>query len=394
MRSLGVLVTETPGEAYEVAEIMTRATVPEGGRCAIVTHSGGVAILLSDLAERRGLDLPTPGEALRDRLQPLLDHGVVDNPLDLGGIVGGPHRFADAVQAVAGSGEYDIVLAVSSPHSPNHSESRTTSLLGLDSQAPVIHLWMAGSQAAASLNRMRMAGIPITEEPRAAVLALTGLTRMSTMVARRDIEPIAGDIDEWGLPLIEGIVASSPIDAARAAETLGFPVVLKVHSPHLAHKTDVGGVILMLDDADAVQAAFSDILSSVELSGQTATEVRVERFRPGLELMVGAVNHDTFGPIASVGFGGTYAEVVRDVVFALGPVDSETAMSMVDRLRIRPALEGFRGQPPADIEELAEIISTVSRGLAGSDINEVELNPLIWDGSAWVAVDWLVVGNG
>lgn len=393
MKSLGVVVAETPGEALEVAQMMARATASAGNRCSIVTHSGGLAILLSDLAESHGLELPSPGSGLQDALLPLLDHGAATNPLDLGGIIGGPARFAQAVEDIGNSGEYDMVLAVSSAHSPDHSKIRCKSLINLQTEASVVHLWMAGGQAGSSLEQLRGASLPVTEEPRAAILAMVGLSRLSQKGAETSIETLSGDIIDWGLPLIDGVVVSSVADAVTAAEAIGYPLAMKVESAQIHHKTEVKGVRLNLQTADSVSFAFSEIMDSVAESGQVASGVRVEKYRPGLEIMVGAVNDAIFGPIVSVGFGGIFAELAGDVVFAPGPVDVRGARSLIDRLRLRPALDGFRGLPVADIDELASIISITSRGLAGSDLAEVELNPLIWDGTSWVAVDWLVVEN-
>lgn len=391
LESLGVVVAETPGEAYDVAEMIAATGVPAGDRSAIVTHSGGMAILVADLVERRGLEIPAPGEELHRQLDPLLDHGAVNNPLDMGGIIGGPNRFAKVVETFAESGEYDIVLAVSTAHPPDHSDARVASLLALETETAVLHLWMAGGQAAQGLAALREAGVAVTDEPRAAALALSGLSRLGSVGVRPRVPPLAGGIGDWDLPLVDGVVVSSPAEAARAADDLGYPVVVKVESPDLFHKTEVGGVSVNLTNADAVRAAFEDVVRSAQSAGHKVIGARVEPYRPGLEVIVAAVEDETFGPIVSVGLGGVFTEVIGDVVFAPAPVDPDTARTMVHRLRAKKALEGFRGRSPADVGELARIISVISRGLVGSNLTEVEINPLIWDGQAWVAVDWLTV---
>lgn len=393
LESLGVVLAETPGEAYDVAEMIASTNAPAGGRSAIVTHSGGIAILLADLAERRGLDLQPPGEELHSRLDPLLDHGSINNPLDMGGIIGGPNRFAKVVEAFVGSGEYDMVLAVSTAHPPDHSKARATSLLELETDVVVLHLWMAGSQAAVGLVALRDAGVPVTEEPRAAILALSGLARPGSTGLVSKPPPLGGNLEEWGLPLIDGIVVSSAAESARAADTLGYPVVVKVESPGLSHRTEVGGVIVNLSNADAVQAAFEKVAEFAKSAGHPVIGARVEPYRPGLEVIVAGVQDETFGPIVSVGLGGVFVELIGDVVLAPAPVDVETARTMIHGLRTKKALEGFRGQSPADLDELARIVSIVGRGLVGSNLREVEINPLIWDGEEWVAVDWLAFGQ-
>ena len=233
---------ETPGEAYDIADMLARSPAPAGVRSAIVTHSGGVAIHLADLAEQSGLDLPQPSPGLSSRLDPLLDLGTANNPLDMGGIIGGPGRFAEIVDLFARSDEYDTMLAVSTAHPPAHSQERVTSLLALDAPIPILHLWMAGDQAAEALEHLRDAGVPVTEEPRAAIRALAGLARLANRSAPTEVRPIDGEFEEWGLPLVEGAIARTAEEAIAIAESLGYPVAVKVVATGLVHKTDVGGV--------------------------------------------------------------------------------------------------------------------------------------------------------
>lgn len=392
LESLGVVVGETPGEAYEIAEIIAALPMPVGDRAAIVTHSGGIAIHLADLAERHGLELPEPGPGLRSQLDQHLDHGVASNPLDMGGIIGGPGRFADVVQTFAVSGEYDLVLAASTAHPPVHTEERVRRLLGVAGEGgvPIVHLWMAGDQASQGLEMLRGAGAAVTEEPRAAIRALAGLTRLTNLRPAPTLAPITGPIESWGLPLVEGELASGPEESVAVADRLGYPVVVKVRLPDLAHKTEVGGVALDLRDPASVTEAFDRVMGAARAAGLDLEGARIERYRPGLEMIVGAVLDPVFGPMVSVGMGGVLTELLGDVAFVPAPVDVAGARNMIDRLRARPLLDGLRGSGPADVDGLARIVGLVSRGLVGSGLSEVELNPLVWDGEEWVAVDWLM----
>ncbi len=389
--SLGVLVAETPGEAYDIAEMLARAPLPVGDRVAIVTHSGGVAIHLADLAEKCGLDLTQPGPDLKSRLEPLLDLGAANNPLDMGGIIGGPGRFAEVVDRFARSGEYDMVLAVSTAHPPAHSAQRARALMELETVVPILHLWMAGDQATEALRGLREAGVAVTEEPRAAIRALAGLGRLAKLPPRGRVEPIDAGFEDWGLPLVEGETARTSDEAIAFAESLGYPVVVKVVATGLAHKTEVGGVRLALADAAAVARAIDEVTEAATSAGHSVGGVRVERYRPGLEMIIGGLVDQVFGPLVSVGIGGVLTELIGDVVFAPAPIDQAGAVAMIDRMRGRALLDGYRGSPPSDVYALARIVSLVSRGVAGSGLVEVELNPLIWDGASWVAVDWLLV---
>jgi acyl-CoA synthetase (NDP forming) len=389
--SLGVVVAETPAEAFDVAEMLARAPIPSGPRAAIVTHSGGIAIHLADLAEKSRLDLPQPSPGLQTRLEPLLDLGAANNPLDMGAIIGGPARFAEVVGHFARSGEYDVVLAVSTAHPPAYSAERVQALLDLEADVPVLHLWMAGDQAGEALEELRKAGAPVTEEPRVAIRALAGLARLARWSALGDLPLIEADFERWGLPFVEGETAHTTEEAIAAAGRLGYPVVVKVVSPGLAHKTETGGVRLALDDADEVAVAIDAVTATAIGAGQIVEGVRVERYRPGLEMIVGGLVDPVFGPLVSVGTGGVLTELIDDVVFVTAPVGVNEARSMISKLRGRPLLDGFRGSAPADVDELARIVSVVSRGIAASGYQEVEINPLIWDGEDWVAVDWLAI---
>ena len=391
LESLGVVMGETPAEAYDIAEMLARAPVPTGDRTAIVTHSGGIAIHLADLAEQSSLDLRQPGPGLKAALDPLLDLGTANNPLDMGGIIGGPGRFAEVVDRFARSGEYDMVLAVSTAHPPAHSVERVQALLDLETPLPILHLWMAGDQATEALRALREAGAAVTEEPRVAMRALAGLARLAKWSGLREVQLIDGPFEEWGLPLVEGTTARTTDEAVAVAERLGYPVVVKVVAGGLAHKTEVGGVRVDLRDASEVGRAIDEVTAAATAAGQSVEGVRVERFRPGLEMLVGGLVDPVFGPLISVGIGGVLTELLDDVVFAPAPVDEVEAAAMIERLRGRALLDGFRGAPAGDVDELARIVSLVSRGMTGSDLREVEINPLIWDGESWVAVDWLVV---
>lgn len=385
--SLGVVAAETPAEAYDVAMILARTPVaPASTRVGVVTHSGGMAILLADLAGRAGLNLPPPGEALADAVREQLDHGSVGNPIDMGGIMGDPGRFAAVVELFAASDDYDVVLAASTAHPPAHTEPRARSLVELEPGAPVVNLWMAGDQGAGGLARLRSAAMAVTEDPRAAIRALAGLTQQPDSSPP---PPITGSPAEWGIPPHYGLVASGSADAVAAAETLGYPVVVKLESGRPVHKTDIGGIAVDLADSPAVEGAALSILAAARAIGIEHAGLRVQRYRPGLEVIVGALRHETFGPLVSVGLGGVLAEVLEDVVFAIAPVSTATALDMIDRLRARRLLDGFRGAPPADVPSLAEIVSRVSRGVAGHSVDEFEINPLIWDGVEWLAVDML-----
>ena len=201
----------------------------------------------------------------------------------------------------------------------------------------------------------------------------------------------------YGLPPLHEQLVTSSTQAAEAASALGFPVVLKIASPDLPHKTEAGGVILGLQDPHAVVTAYEQILVSVQrYKGDARIEgVLVQKMAPrGHELVVGMVNDPTFGPIMMVGLGGTIVELMADVVHRPAPVDAIEAMEMLRSLRAAQLLEGFRGAAPIDLGPIAELIANLSRAALAyrERIAEMELNPVIVhaDGSGFTIADALI----
>jgi acetate---CoA ligase (ADP-forming) len=168
-------------------------------------------------------------------------------------------------------------------------------------------------------------------------------------------------------------------------------VVVKAEADDLIHKTEVGVVRLGVSDEEGVRVAFEDVTRVAAAAGFRSARARVQPYSPGLEMIVGGVAHETLGPLVSVGLGGTMAELTSDVVFAAAPIETTIAGRLIDRLAGRRLLDGYRGAPPADVGRLAEIVSLVSRGIAGGVVTEFEINPLVWNGENWVAIDWLVL---
>jgi acyl-CoA synthetase (NDP forming) len=430
--ALGVTLAETPGELLDVAEMMAAARVPAGEHVGVVTHSGGTAILVSDLAIRHGLSLPAPPSPLAARLAPLLDHGSAANPTDLGAIIGGPHRFAEVVEQFLGSDAYDVVLAVTTPHPPAHTEQRARGLLATGrSPVPLLHLWMAGDLGAEGLALLRRGGAPVVEDPRAAVRALAGLVGLhrlacdgfapsacpddlgvgvddgtedfGTAGVRASVsEPVGGDDTEheakavlrrWGIPVVRGGLAHTAEHAVAVAERLGYPVVVKISSADILHKTEVDGVRVGLRSAEDVAAAFDGVVAATATAVPDAVVdgVLVEQFRPGLEMVVGMVVDETFGPVALVGVGGIDAEARADVAVAPAPVTVAGARRLVSRLRA-DLTSGGRTYERPDLDALAAIVHRLSTCFCAHvrRIVELEVNPLTWGPHGWQAVDALL----
>ena len=197
-------------------------------------------------------------------------------------------------------------------------------------------------------------------------------------------------LGDWGVPVVAAEVATSLEEAVAAAGRVGWPVALKTAAPGVAHKSDVGGVLLGLDGPDRLAAAYAD------LAGRLGPRVLVAAMAgPGVELALGVVDDAQFGPLVMVAAGGVLVEVLRDRRFALPPVGHRQALAMLDRLAVRPLLDGVRGAPPADLDAVADAIVSLS-ALAldlGPSLAALDVNPLIAGPGGCVAVDALVVAR-
>ena len=261
---------------------------------------------------------------------------------------------------------------------------------------------------------LRDDGIPVLEGTASGLAALRHLLAYRDGRARPPVvppEPVSDDVRErwrarlasgdevseleglalladYGVPTTEARGATSGDEAIAAAEEVGWPVALKTAAPGVHHKSDVGGVALGLTDADALRAAYEDVAS--RLGPQVVVAAMAP---PGVELALGIVRDPQFGPLVLVAAGGVLVEVLHDRRLAFPPLDEPRARALIDRLRVRPLLDGVRGAPPADVDALAHAVSRLSVLAAdlGEQLDALDVNPVIVTPDGCVAVDALVV---
>lgn len=229
------------------------------------------------------------------------------------------------------------------------------------------------------------------------------MTRTSEILtaARREgrvslLEPEAKTIcQEYGIPVAEFKVAANEREAVESAEKMGFPVALKIVSPDIVHKTDVGGVVLGLKTAKDVRRAYGTILANVERHTPEAkvSGILVEEMAPAsTEVIVGAIKDSQFGPTLMFGLGGVFVEILKDVVFRIAPVTKQEAELMISELAAYPVLKGYRNRPPCDTHVLATIIAQTSRlVMAHTEIKELDLNPVMVYEKGAKAVDARII---
>jgi acetyltransferase len=411
LRQIRAHVVEDGKALLDVAAALDRQPPLRGKRIGIITNSGGTGVELTDLLEERGLEVPALSPRLQAAIASVLPpHGSAANPID---VTTDWERFgkmyACSVDALLESDEVDAVVPVLLQRSalmPEVSDALITAAERARERGllkPIHVCWVAPRAADGNREKLRAAGIPCHEWPIAAAAVLAAaLSKPPRELAQpskpRPI-PMPGSVgaDGWvasgaalsllqqaGFPVVRWAIAGDSTQASAAAASLQFPVVLKAERPHLLHKSDAGGVLLGLNDSAAVAAAFEDLNDRL---GPGPALVQ-EQARLGVELAIGARRDPDFGPVVMAGLGGVWIEALKDTALRLAPVEADEALSMLDELKGRKILGGFRGQPPVDIVRLARLIADLSQWFAAAAwLGELDVNPVIASGNDLTIVD-------
>jgi len=391
------------GDLAELADTLAVLASPRrprpGGALATVHDSGAERSLVADLAHRLGVPFADLAEDTRADLAERLDDGLEPgNPLDIwGGGADIREGFGGCLAAMAADPAVGVTaLAVDLVPEYDGDSAYVDALLDVAAATPEPLVVLSGLPAAmdeAAADRLRAAGVPVLEGYRSGLLALGHL---QDAVDRPSPDAILASPPPDGGPLLAayGIEtppvrsASSAAEVLRASDEVGWPVVLKTAAAGVTHRSDVGGVVLDLADTDAVLAAYRD------LAGRLGPDVTVHRQVPaGVELSVGIVRDRALGPLVVVAAGGLLVELLGDRAVALPPLGRAGALRMLDRLRLRPLLDGYRGAPPVDLVALADLVVRVSRVAVdhADELDALDLNPVIASAEGVTAVDVLVV---
>ncbi len=416
----GVVRVSTLEELFDAATLLSSRQGPVGRRVAIVTNAGGPGILTADACEARGLVVPAFDAATVNALDGAIAQTNAHNPLDLSAGATAD-MFDAAIPLVLADGGIDEVVVECVPTTAtNIAEVATAVARAREYQdKPVVACVMGRRGREEALSTLRRASVPVFSLPESAAGALrAGLQHAEAVRSRAaegrapgpipkpDVSSRIRAVDGWldpadtadllrtfGLHLLPSARARDAEDAIQAAEMLGWPVALKIVSKSVLHKSDVGGVLLGVADAEGVRDGFSTIRRRMEQSGHSGEleAILVQPMAPrGVEMFVGATRDATFGSVIAFGTGGVQLELWHDVVVRLGPVSALEASLMVDSIRGRKLLDGFRGAPPGDRSALCEAIVQVSQLMdAVPEVAELDLNPLLAlePGRGVVAVD-------
>lgn len=427
---IGIRRARTTEEFLDLLSVLSMEPPLLSNRIAIVTNAGGPGILATDAAEAINLDMPALAAWTGEKLKPQLPAAAsIVNPIDVIGDAG-TERYEAAFNACQDDPHIDGIVVLLTPQVMTPCEEIAHTIVRLHRTSPlmpVVCAFMGGESVQESKRILREAGIPTFATPERAVAAMGALRKKDTRLKTQEKAPEAhssqliaitdrsqkatallagtsGLLNEnltaelfalYGLPLPKQALVKSGEEAVRAAESIGYPLIAKISSPQILHKTDVGGVRANLKNAEEVAIAYRDILQNVREHVPEATieGVLLQQFLPvGDEFIVGSVRDPSFGPLIMAGLGGIYTELFRDTSFRIAPVDTDEAYRMLTGLNAWKLLLGMRGKPQSDIDALASLISNVSQMITECPaISELDINPVIVRGDGIVIADAKVV---
>jgi acetyltransferase len=423
----GALRVEGIEDLFSAAELLAHAPRLSGPRLAILTNTGGAGILATDALIRGGGELAELSPGTIERLDELLPaNWSRANPVDIIGDAGSA-RYRAALECLAADDQVDAILVVHAPTALVDTDALAEALVPVarTSRPAVLACFLGGESAQHAAQHFSAAGLASFASPEDAIKAFLQLAayhrNQVSLTEIPDSRPddfaidlsgiderigcvheagrrwlseseAKGVLGELGIPVVETRILTSPEAAASEAAAIGFPVAIKVVSPDITHKSDVGGVALDLEDADAVQAAASRIERLVARAGFDPPQgfaIQPMIRRPAaLELILGASTDPIFGPVLMFGQGGTAVEVLADHALALPPLNRKLAGEMIDRTRVARLMAGYRDTPAVDRDAVIDALLRLSAlMLAEPRIQSLDINPLLADADGVVALD-------
>jgi len=430
-RQAGIVLVETLDELFDAASVLCRGTTCAGDRLGIVSNGGGAGILAVD--ELSGVpgrlaDLSTGAIA---RLDGLLPPGWSRaNPVDIIGDAP-PERYGGAIAAVLEDDGVDALLVMNCPTALAAGEAVVSEVVctveRVQASKPVLACWLGENNAHLAREAFAAAGIALSETPDDAVRGFSYLTQAAARAAdktalgratdeavlararelvayvRRDGRRTLSEVEAkrllgmFGVPIVPSVQVDTPVDVAKACDGLAAPYVVKIVSPDLTHKSDIGGVVLGLADAAAAAGAAEAMLTRIRVRRPSA---RIDGFsvqpmirrKQAHELFAGIATDPTFGPILMVGAGGTAVEVLADRAIRLPPLDADEAEAMLADTRISRLLAGYRDVPATRRDAIvATLLALSDIAQALPEISELDINPLLADAEGAVALDARII---
>ena len=413
-REAGIIRADTLSELFDVTRLLSQQPIPKGNRVAIVGNSGGPGILAADACETAGLVVAEFSPETTEELRALLPPGAgLSNPLDLIANARGP-EYEAALDLILADDGVDAVIVIYTDPMISDAQDITAAIgrsVARNPSKPIVANFFAahlGPSITEAISQSAHAPIPVYDFPEAAAVALGQAAALGMWQGRdHGTSPIFDDIDEaaasatvaealsrkpegawltidevrdlleaYGIEIAPSIIVRTPDEAAEAAASIGTAVALKVVSPTIIHKTDVGGIRLGLAGPDETRQAYEDMAGTL---GESMTGATVQPMvEPGVELIVGAVADPTFGPVVMFGAGGTTAELWADQAFGLAPLTDSQASRLVNKPRVSALLAGYRGSPAVNVAAIEELLLRLGQLVeAIPEVVELDMNPVI-----------------
>jgi acetyl-CoA synthetase len=423
----GAIMVDDFEALLETAAFFAKAPPPKARGVAVVAASGGAAIMATDRAEQHGIAMPQPSPDVKAILESRVpEFGSTRNPCDVTAqVLADPESLGICANALLGDSQYGVLVSpLTYGYAPSAKRPLVYSALAEQHGKMACVVWQTewqdgpGVVEAHSCDRVALfrsmnacfsalAAWHWRADKRSAGTQTVAATRPEVITQAKTLIKAAGGktlterqakdvLNLYGVPVVGERLAQSQEDAVNAAAALGYPVVLKVESPDLPHKTEAGVIRLNLRDADEVRAGYAAVMANAAkvTPPPRINGVLVQPMVPqGIEMVVGARNDPLFGPLIVVGLGGILVEVLKDTALSPAPVTPSQAEDLLRSLKGVKLLEGFRGMQGVDIQRLSQVISDVSRFAADhrDTVAELDVNPLICAGDRITAVDALIV---
>ncbi len=432
-RRSGVLRINNVSDIFYTAEVLAKQPRPAGPRLTILTNAGGPGVLATDALITQGGKLAELSAETVAELDDLLpEHWSHGNPIDILGDAG-PDRYAQSLEIAARDVNSDGLLVILTPQAmsdPTATAEQLKPYARIEGK-PILASWMGGSDVVAGEHILNQIGIPTFEYADTATRLFNYMWRYADNLKalyeipaiteaneddapdREQVADLIGAVRSdgrtilteaeskqvlaaYGIPTTPMAIAISADEAVQAAQAMGYPVVVKLHSETITHKTDIGGVILNLKDDAAVRKAFATIEAAVAAKASSddfdGVSVQPMVSLEGYELIIGSSVDPQFGPVLLFGTGGTLVEVFKDRALGLPPLNTTLARRMMERTRIYEALHGIRGRAPVDLAALERLLVRFSQIVAEHRwIKEIDINPLLASPERLLALDARVV---
>ena len=418
-KQYGVYRAETTEEMADVAYACQFGRYPNGPKIGLQTISGGIGVQMADAASKKGFDVAPLPKSTQEKIIKLIPFAGVNNPVDFTGQVLNERKLLeDSMRFVIDEADYDsqILYLASLPISEFTKDISLEIFTALRKRYPeeLMFLSMIGPQE--SRKPYEEIGYPCFEDHSLAVRAMAALRYFAEVFkqGKQKVIPstkgnklarLEKNISEFeaksilsaaGIPANREFLTQSCEEAIEAQKTIDGPVVLKVASPDIPHKTEIGGVLLNLTTKEEVEESYQKLITNVQSNAPKAKIdgiIVAEMITGGIETVLGVTKDPVFGPTVMFGLGGVFVEVLKDVTFRVAPFGPEEAHRMIDEIRGRAVLDGARGAPPADIDALANAISRLSIFAADNSdtIQTIDINPFLALPKGAVAVDALII---